>query len=238
MVASHNLAMASSLPESTLIVLSVRPDSKRAPILSDATTNAFLRMFKGHAGAVWSVAFSPDGKWVVSGSNDSTLKLWNAATGALVHTFGGHAGPVYSVGVSPDGKWLLSGSDDKTLRLWNAATGALVRTFGGHAGPVYSAAFSPDGTRLLSGSKDATLKLWDTATGALTRTLEGHSATVTSVAFSSDGTLSLGVWTKQLNSGMWPTARSSVALEKKPKKPGLWPFHLTESASLLGTAIP
>ena len=162
-----------------------------------------------HTSSVRSVAFSPDGTRVLSGSGDNTLKLWDAATGALVRTFQGHSGgvstrvrsdsagktvkvteirPVTSVTFSPDGTRVLSGSGDKTLKLWDAATGSLVRTFEGHSDWVYSVAFSPDGTRVLSGSGDKTLKLWDAATGALVRTFEGHSDWVLSVAFSPDGT--------------------------------------------------
>jgi WD40 repeat protein len=140
-----------------------------------------------HSAAVVSVAFSPDGARVLSGSGDKTIKLWDAATGALIRTFEGHVGPVTSVAFSPDGARVLSGSGDKTIKLWDAATGALIRTFEGHVGPVTSVAFSPDGARVVSGSHDNALKLWDAATGVLIRTFEGHSDQVASVAFSPDG---------------------------------------------------
>ncbi len=71
---------------------------------------------------------------MLSGSDDKTLKLWDAATGALLRTFEGHTDVVTSVAFSPDGTRVLSGSGDKTLKLWDAATGALLRTFEGHAG--------------------------------------------------------------------------------------------------------
>jgi WD40 repeat protein len=70
------------------------------------------------------VAFSPDGKWVVSGSDDETVRLWDAATGAPLQTLEGHTDWIISVAFSPDGKRVVSGSDDKTVRLWDAATGA------------------------------------------------------------------------------------------------------------------
>ena len=130
----------------------------------------------GHPYGVTSVAFSPDGTRLLSGSDDKTLKLWDAATGALLRTFEGHSDQVRSVAFSPDGTRLLSGSDDRTLKLWDAATGALLRTLEGHSDHVRAVAFSPDGTRLLSGSDDRTLKLWDAATGAALRTFQGHSA--------------------------------------------------------------
>jgi WD40 repeat protein len=103
-----------------------------------------------HSKAVTSVTFSPDGASMLSGSWDSTVKLWDAATGALVRTFEGHSEAVWSVGFSPDGARVLSGSTDQTIKLWDAVTGALLHTFEGHAGTVTSVAFSPDGARVLS----------------------------------------------------------------------------------------
>jgi WD40 repeat protein len=133
------------------------------------------------------VAFSPDGKQVASGSDDSTVRLWDAATGAPLQTLEGHSNWVRSVAFSPDGKQVASGSDDSTVRLWDAATGAPLQTLEGHSNWVTSVAFSPDGKQVASGSDDNTVRLWDAATGASLQTLEGHSNWVTSVAFSPDG---------------------------------------------------
>jgi uncharacterized protein with WD repeat/nitrous oxidase accessory protein NosD len=143
----------------------------------------------GHTDVVRSVAFSPDGQLLASGSADYTIKLWEVATGSLVRTLSGHTSWVISVAFSPDGRLLASGSDDYTIKLWEVATGSLVRTLSGHTSWVYSVAFSPDGRLLASGSNDKTIKLWDVATGSLVRTLSGHTNYVNSVAFSPDGQL-------------------------------------------------
>ncbi|KAJ3200265.1 hypothetical protein HDU82_009040, partial [Entophlyctis luteolus] len=146
-----------------------------------------VRTLEGHTDGVLSVAVSRDGKWIVSGSYDSTIKVWDAASGALVRTLEGHTNFVNSVAVSRDGKWIVSGSVDSTVNVWDAASGALVRTLEGHTDPVVSVAVSQDGKWIVSGSIDRTVKVWDTTNGALLRTLEGHTNAVKSVAVSRDG---------------------------------------------------
>ncbi|MHC4199908.1 MAG: hypothetical protein ACYSU0_07955, partial [Planctomycetota bacterium] len=150
-------------------------------------THPELLTFKGHAAGVSSVAFSPDGKRIVTGSWRKTAKLWDAATGAEVMTLKGHAGPVYSVAFSPDGRWIVTASTDRTAKLWDAATGAEGITLKGHASAVFSAAFSSDGKRIVTGSADKTAKVWDAATGAEVMTLKGHASAVFAAAFSPDG---------------------------------------------------
>ncbi len=157
---------------------------------------------QGHSELVISVAFSPDGKTLASGSADKTIKLWDVATGKLSQTLTGHSDGVYSdevssVAFSPDGKTLASGSHDKTIKLWDMATGKLSQTLTGDSDAVYSVAFSPDGKTLASGSGDNTIKLWDVATGKPKQTITGHSEWVNSVAFSPDGkTLASNSWDK------------------------------------------
>ena len=143
----------------------------------------------GHESAVKTVAFSPDGNTLASGSADATIKLWKTRNGTLRNTLSGHKGPVYSVAFSPDGNTLASGSVDKTIKLWDVETGTLQNTLSGHGSVVWPLAFNPDGNTLASGSHDQTIKLWDAETGILQNTLSGHEGPVLSLAFSPNGNL-------------------------------------------------
>ena len=136
---------------------------------------------------VSSVAYSPDGTHIASGSWDTIVRIWNAATGGLVRTLAGHADYVSSVAYSPDGRQIASGSEDETVRIWDARTGRLLHTLSGHTGRVKSVAYSPDGARIASGSWDNTVRIWDARNGTLLRTLVGHKGYVVLVAYSSDG---------------------------------------------------
>ena len=157
--------------------------------LWDPATGAALRTLEGHGASVTTVAFSPDGRLLASGSGDKTVRLWNPGTGAAVRTLEGHGEPVTAVAFSPDGRLLASASRDKSVRLWDPATGAAVRTLEGHGESVTAVAFSPDGRLLASASRDKSVRLRDPATGAAVRTLDGHGEVVTAVAFSPDGRL-------------------------------------------------
>ncbi|MDZ7965263.1 MAG: trypsin-like peptidase domain-containing protein [Nostoc sp. DedSLP03] len=134
-----------------------------------------------------SVAISPDGKTLASGSYDNTIKIWNLATGEQIRILKGHYYSVNSVAFSLDGKTLASGSEDNTIKIWNLITGQEISTLKGHSDPVYSVAFSPDGRTLASGSSDNSIKIWNLITGQEISTLKGHSDPVYSVAFSPDG---------------------------------------------------
>ncbi|KAE8357360.1 WD40-repeat-containing domain protein [Aspergillus caelatus] len=130
-------------------------------------------MLEGHLGSVFSVAFSPEGRLLASGSDDNTIRLWDPATGALQQTLESHSRSVRSVAFSPNGQLLASGSLDKTIRLWDPVT-------------VRSVAFSLDGRLLASSSNDATIRLWHPVTGILQETLRTVQV-VTKLAFSEDG---------------------------------------------------
>ena len=118
-----------------------------------------------HKNYVLAVAYSPDGKTVLTGSGDKTARLWDASTGKPIGQPFMHQSTVSSLAYSPDGKTLLTGSWDHTAHLWDKATSKPIGDVLAHQGPVNAVAFSPDGKTALTGSWDNTARLWDSATG-------------------------------------------------------------------------
>jgi serine/threonine protein kinase len=111
------------------------------------------RQVSGHAGAVYAVAFSPDGTRLASASQAGTVKVWDVATGEELTAIRGHGDSVWALSFSPDGARLASASWDRTVRVWDFATGRLLLTFRGDADDVQTVAFSPDGRRIASGGE-------------------------------------------------------------------------------------
>jgi WD40 repeat protein len=147
-----------------------------------------IDLFSGHYGWVLSVAWSPDGTHLASGSADETVRIWDTDTGECTAILTGHNSWARSVAWSPHGTHLASGGHDKTVRIWDTHTGECTATLTGHNDRVQSVAWSPHGTHLASGSHDETVRIWDTHTGECTATLTGHNDRVQSVAWSPDGT--------------------------------------------------
>ncbi len=136
---------------------------------------------------VLSVAFSPDGKNLASGSWDSTVRLWDLSSDKEIKRLEGHTNPVTSVAFSPDGKTLASGSYDNSVCLWDLRSGKKIWNKVEHTNGVRSVSISPDGKTLASGAGDGTVRLWDLNSGKEIALLEGHTNIVTSVSFSPDG---------------------------------------------------
>jgi WD40 repeat protein len=184
----------------------VSPDQQTIAIAGGDSTvklwgvgdHRLIRTFAGHIGGVSAVAFTPDGKFLVSGgdfvfgSSDSPLKLWRVADGAFIQGFKvpADAVDVRSVAVSPDGTLVAAGHSRGQVNLYRISDGALVRSLPGNSDSdqVLSVAFSPDGTKVASGSTDNTVRVWQVLDGVLLKVLTGHTNFVASVAFSPNGT--------------------------------------------------
>lgn len=146
-----------------------------------------IKTLAGHTGGVTACVYSPDGQTILSGSDDQTLRLWNASTGELLHTLKGHTRSVTACAFSPDGRRLVSGSYDTTVRLWDADSGENLGIFEGHTGPVNECAFSPDGQLVVSASNDGTLRLWNADLRGESEIKQGHTGEVRTCLHSPDG---------------------------------------------------
>jgi len=139
---------------------------------------------------VRSVDFSPDGKFLATGAEDKTIKIWDIETERVLKNFEGHEAEIYFLEYSPDGSFLVSGSGDKTVKVWNIEQNICMRTLKSEmeeSDGITSVAISHDGRFIAAGSLDHFIKLWDTETGRMIHQFEGHSDAVYSVVFSPDG---------------------------------------------------
>jgi WD40 repeat protein len=129
--------------------------------LWDSQTLERTARLSGHTALVYSAAFSPDGRLLVSASSDRTVRVWDVPTGQCVAVLRGHTDEVLTATFHPDGTRVASGGRDGAVWLWDLATGQEAARLRGHMNYVYSLAFSPDGKSLVSGSGDNTVRLWD-----------------------------------------------------------------------------
>lgn len=150
--------------------------------------NSFYSVLFRHSSAILSVAFSPNGDNILTGSEDATARLWDL-NGILIQEFEGHSEGISSVAFSPNGLNILTGSKDGTARTWDLE-GVTIKNIEGHSDEISSVAFSPNGLNILTGSKDRTARLWD-LNGNTIQVFEGQFAEITSVAFSPEGEIVL-----------------------------------------------
>jgi dipeptidyl aminopeptidase/acylaminoacyl peptidase len=191
-----------ALPRSIVFAAAFSRDGKllalacydKTILVYDAVTGEQGHILRGHSERVWSVAFAPDGKSLVSGSGEygrptdpGEVKVWDLRTGKARASLRGHKGLVFGVAFSPDGKTVASASWDATVRFWDPATGKEKASLAGHQGPVRAIAYSPDGKLFASASFDGTVGLWDAATLQNQRTIRAHTAGVQCLAFAPSG---------------------------------------------------
>jgi len=198
-------------------------------------------VFEGHKDAIYSLAVSPDGKTLATGSYDQKIKLWNVETGEELKTLSGHNGAVFGLAFRPDGKILASASADRTVKLWDVATGERRDTLAQPLKEQYAVAFSPDGKRLVAGGVDNRIRVWqisETAAETTNPLLEArfaHEGAILNLAFTSDGkTLASSADDRTVK--LWDAVelKEKLSLEKQPDWSPALAFVLDNQALVVG----
>ncbi len=162
--------------------------STKQPPATRLTQGTRFVTYRGHTNIVETVAWSPNGTRIASGSWDGIVRVWNATDGSDTFVYKGHKNTVPSVAWSLDGKRIASASYDTTVQVWNATDGSNPLTYKGHTGYVTAVAWSPDGKRIASASVDTTVQIWDAITGNNLFTSKDNFAPIDAIAWSPDGT--------------------------------------------------
>ena len=182
----------------TIVSVSVNPAGTRIASVSqnlikiwDLESGRELRTITNIGGHVNTISWSPDGRRLIHGAEDSTIRIWNAETGAAISTIRGYTAYVNEARYSPDGRRIASCAADKLIKIWDAETGREIRTLSGHTDSVGVGviAWSPDGRRLASGSveEEKTIRIWDVESGRVLHTITNQGGRIWGLAYSSDG---------------------------------------------------
>jgi len=149
---------------------------------------ALVRNLEGHTAYVTACVVTPDGRHVVSASEDQTLKVWELRSGRAVAKLVGHTDRVVTAcAVTPDERHVVSASTDRTLKIWDLMSGRVVATLEGHNHSVTACTVIADGRHVVSASMDKTLKIWDLECGRVLSTLEGHTHGILTCTVTADG---------------------------------------------------
>lgn len=178
------------------------------PPVSTPSPGGPVLVYRAHQARVNGVAWSPDGKFIASSSDDKLVLICDSTSGKTIFTYKGHSDVVNGIAWSPDSQFIASASADKTVQVWEALTGKLVTTYQGHSAAVNSVSWSSNGVRIASGSDDNTVQVWAVKNGAIVLNYQEHTNAVLSVAWSPDN--------KRIASGSWDTTVQVFSMVRTP----------------------
>lgn len=178
----------------------------KGPYIYNTNNFELLRLMKGHTKPVWCVAWSPDDKWVASGSADNTVRVWDIATGNEQITLTGHNEPVSDLAWSPNGALFATSSADGSIRIWDLETQQVLTVFE-TSGWINSIAWSPDGRSLVSGGNDSQLRIWDIDKERQLHSLDDKSP-IWDVAWITDAVIASAGATNQIH--LWNTSNGET----------------------------
>ena len=207
----------------------------------DVSDGRLFYVFEGHKDAVYSVAVSPDGKTLATGSYDQKIKLWNVETGEETRTLAGHNGAVFGLAFRPDGKMLASASADRTVKLWDVASGERRDTLSQPLKEQYTVAFSLDGKRLAAGGVDNRIRVWQISengaetTNPILYSRFAHEGAILKIVYSSDGKTLLSSADDQTVK-LWDTdeIKEKLVIEKQPDWPPALAFLAEDKSFVVG----
>jgi WD40 repeat protein len=183
---------------------------------------------------VRSLAFSPDGQWLVTGLLNGAIQIWDVHSALQIHALRAHFASVNAVAFSPDNLWFASASRDRKIRLWETQTGAELQTLSGHTSEVRAVCFSPDGQWLVSAGQDRSLRLWRAATGGEAQTMFGHHGPVNAALFTPDGRRIIsGSWDRTIRFWDLLTGRELLSFEGHAR--GVSTLALSHNGQLLAS---
>ncbi|KAK3083461.1 hypothetical protein FSP39_023256 [Pinctada imbricata] len=204
-IAEDSSLMAAGFADSTIRVFSMTPQPLRCMKIAsslegidkeaddvlermmDDRTASDSKLLLGHSGPVYAARFSRDRKYLISSSEDGTVRLWSLFTWTNLVCYKGHNHPVWDVEFSPYGHYFVSVGQDRVARLWSTDHHQPLRMFAGHLSDVDCVKFHPNSNYVVTGSSDRTIRLWDILNGNCVRLLTGHKGSVQVLAFTPDG---------------------------------------------------
>jgi WD40 repeat protein len=186
----------------------------------------------GHAETVTALALSPDGKTLVTGSRDKSIRVWDLNTTKVIRTLQGHTDEITSLAFNKDGTMLASASKDQNVRVWNLSSADEHRNFAGHDGYVWSAVFSRDGKMFASAGADRTIIVRDSATGDEIKKFPAHALAVTALAFNPDGTKLVSVGGDQLVK-VWDPKTGEMLKELKGHTAAVMAVAVSDDGTLI-----